>query len=714
MKLAVDNLDLRTNPNEAGIELKVGTSLFAVVDPRNPGTCGPYFTDRSRALLWGFYISISNDRLKPRRANDMSIVGRSQSWKPGLVATDWAFPLNQQVILEIVLNRTVVFNNLMIDPNPFSYVKYRYGIHDPLSSTVHLNIDNDNVSLAVKQFADDTSWLSPSKAKLSYYGLMTMFPQTHTKNPRNAEPPSWIALSAPGMIDANRSFTQLFNPIPPLKVTAESYHETIVEVGIRIHAPQELTAARYYYPVDWERMWLFFTAWLYQRFTIAQINQAFPAFLEQVSASNLKTLLPPVTHILMLDANVVSVIIKWCATLKDAVALLSISRNMRFSIYQKALIQSNLRQRFLSPRNIFFITLANQESPDREHILGLPRKSEKVDKWWLVGGVLFNEDFQDSPLEPHLVLPLIRATNSFIAMFGMLYSLSHYSTLPRLANLVLNHNDSHGLASMSLKATARMPEYMPTGQRTAMEMINATTIVDYPHTISLIDSRGSWIHDIAMPYFFLEANFNEKLQSAKAFEKQRYDINMYYLKLERSAGRGGVKPEILPAHQQALKTPLINQLFMYRGDEVLAYFTCYMSSGMAVDAKRAAVPRQHMTDYVELIFNHRVLSNETVAMLMGRRLSTPYVSHTNQGTFSIQTSLIDDDRFQPHPYLVGGDDLTPYEILGSTSMIIMRFDLTKTHLVDEVYYHAYMSMVAFIRFLVNHERVTASRWSPNF
>lgn len=720
MTEALPSLDLRSKATEAGIELKAGSSLFAIVDPRDPGTCGPYFTDRSRAILWGFYISISNADMKPRKAFDPSILNQPHSWRRGTVATEWFFPINQRVVLEIVLDRTVLFSNLMIDPNPFNYVKYRYGAHDPVSTTVQLNLDNDNVSLAVKQFADDTSWLSKSQPKMIYYGLMTMFPQTHTKNSNNNVAPAWIALSAPGMLDANRSFSQLFLPKPGEKLLAESYHETIVEVGIRIHAPEELTAARYYYVVDWERLWLFFTAWLYQRMTIAQISQAFPAMLEQVSPANSKTSLPTITKIMNLDANVVSIIIKWCDSLKDSIALLSVNRHMRLNIYNRALIQSNLRTRFLPSWNKFFILLGQQNSPERKFLVGLPRKGDKPDKFWVTGGVLFNEDFSDTgdfrkiELEPQLVMPLIRATNSFMAMFGVLYSLSHYSTLPRLANLVLNLNDKHGTASMALQATARMPEYMPTGQRTAAQMIDATTMVDYPHTISSIDSRGSWLHDITMPYFFLEPSFNAKLQSAKAFEKQRYDITMYYLKLDKSAGRAGVRPEIAPSHQQALNTPLINQLFLYGGDTMLAYLTCYMSSGMAADPKRIAMPRRQMTDYVEIIFNLERLSPESIVFMMSHALPMAYDTHRVPAVYNMQTlSSRDGDTFEPHPSLAN-NAATPYEILGAEIIIVVRFDLTKTNNVDDAYYQAYMYMACFIRLMVHQDHATAARWSPNF
>lgn len=732
MTEALPPLDLRNKATDSAIELKAGSSLFAVVDQRDPGTCGPYFTDRSRAVLWGFYTSMSNDDLKPRKAFDPSLRNTVNSWRPGVVATEWFFPTNQRAILEIVLNRTVIFSNLMIDPNPFSYVKYRYGAHDPVSTTVQLNLDNNNVSLAVKQFADDTSWLAPTIPKMTYYGLMTMFPQTHTKDARSGGAPSWIACSAPSMLDANRSFAQLFIPKSNEKVLPENYHEAVVEVRIRIHAPEELTAERYYYAVDWERMWLFFTAWLYQRFTIAQIAQAFPAVLEQLSPSNSKTALPSVTRILNLDANVVSIIVKHCHSLQDVMAILSINRHMRLNIYNRALIQSNLRMRFLPSWNSFFIVLAQQNSPERQNLLGLPRKTAKTDKWWVTGGVLFNEDFiNDSSrsdqlllpdklgnfrkieLEPHLVLPLIRSTNSFMAMFGVLYSMNHHVTLPRLATLILNHNDSHGTASMALKATARMPEYMPAGQRTAAQMMSATTMVDYPHTISLTDSRGSWLHDITMPYFFLEPQFSTKIQNAKAYEKQRYDIAAYYIRLDKSAGRGGVRPQISASHQQALETPLMNQLFLYRGEKTLAYLTCYMLGGMPVEAKRAALPDRQMFDYVEIIVNARQLSKETMVFLRSHALALAYDTH-HASTYSCVTSFIGDDRYHPHPSFVEGQSVSPYDLLATENIMIIRFDLTKTVNVDDAYYQAYMFMAAFIRLMAHQEHLTSSLWSPNY
>lgn len=715
-------LDLRTNQQEAGIELKIGSSLFAVVDPRDPGTCGPYFTDRTRAVLWAFYTSISNSNLKPKPATYVQSSMPRNGWRRGEVATQWVFLNTELAILEIVLNRTVRFSNLMIDPNPYAYVNYRFGTHDPVSKTVQLNIDNDNVSLLVKQFADDKSWLAPTQPKVSYYGLMTMFPQTITKLTNNAalnSRPTWIVCSASNTIDANSSFGNIFHFDPP---KAEQYHETIVEVGIRIHAPQELTTERYYYTLNWERIWLFFTAWLYQGLSIAQINQAMPSVVEQICPVATKTNLPVVTKIINLDANLVSVIISHCKTLKDAIAFLSINRHFRLNIYHRALIQSNLRIRFLPSIHNFFTRLEHQHTVERRNLLGLPKKNDRTDKWWMLGGVLFREDFADEDLrafpdqeadrrvllEPRLVLPLIRSCNSFMTMFSMLYSLNHYSTLPRLVSLVINHHDAHGSASLKMQATARMPEYMPSANRTAVEMISATTTIDYPHTVSRIDCRGSWLHDVAIPYFFLEPVFADKLRNAKAFEMQRYNITMYYQKLKKSSTRG-VPLEPTPSHRQALETPLVNTLKLFRDGKMVAYINCYLASSLPAE-KHLFEPQAVNLQYVEIILNVEGLLNPgMIENLFNRAYSMVGYVDT---VFSMHYSVIADDRYQRHASFP--DAPSPYQVLDTKSIYIVRFEMGKTLAMDQVYYDVYMYMTTFIRMMIHDEHVDHSQWSVNF
>jgi hypothetical protein len=726
MTESLPDLDARTNQQEAGIELKIGSSLFAVVDPRDPGTCGPYFTDKLRAILWAFYTSISNLESRPKAVNEKdSTTLLPNSWVKGEVATNWYFPKNHRVLLEIVLNRNVRFSNLMIDPNPFAYVNYRFGTHDPVSKTVQLNVDNDNVSLLVKQFADDKSWLAPTQPKVSYYGLMTMFPQSITKSTTNTAPntlrPSWIVCSAANIIDANVSFGNLFHFAHP-NPNLEQYHETVVEVGIRIHAPEQLAQSRYYYTLNFESLWLFFTAWLYQGFTIAQINQAISSVSDQVCPVSSKTQLPTITKNINLDANIVSIIVSKCETLKDAIAFLSINRHFRLNIYHRALIQSNLRIRFLPSIRHFFLPLHHQNTPERRNLLGVPKKSDRTDRWWMLGGVLFKEDFADEDLrlfpdqeaerrvslEPKLVLPLIRSCNSFMTMFAMLYSLNHYSTLPRLVSLVINHNDEHGVHSLKLQATARMPEYMPKIGKTATEMLSATTTIDYPYTVSRIDCRGSWLHDVVIPYFFLEPAFADKLKNAKAFEMQRHTITMYYQKLKTSSTRG-VPLEPTPSHRQALEIPLVNTLKLYRGEKMIAYINCYLVSGLPVD-KHPFEPSGLNLSYIEILLTAEGLLNASIIENLFNRAYA--LATINQPAFTMQYSVKADDRYQRHPTFP--DAPSPYQLLDTESIYIVRFELHRTLSMDQVYYEAYMYMTIFIRMLIHDEKVDHAHWSVNF
>lgn len=745
-------LDLRSSAHEQGIELAEGTLLYTIVPRIDVGSSGPYFTEPGRALYWGFHAMLAARRFLP--ANQMLGTAEQNNWNIGSVATNWLFPNDEMVLLEIKTNSKIIFSNQMLDANPYSYVHYRYGSHDPLSTPVQVNLDDKNISLVIKSTCKEHSWSQPVIQRIFYYGLLAMIPIDVFKSATGVA--TWIAKDQLGRVDVNQSLGNLYGQLARSGPNTESYHEYIVETGIRICRPAEVIRERSYFTVNWEMAWLSFIGFLSQAAPSGNIKDYFIKNVMQLIVPVRKPLPNSFRH---LDRLVLARIMSWCENICDAVALCSLNQRMRKDICPLPLVQQILRNKFLPAMNTFFAVLPSKDLDEREDLLGIPTKSSGH-RWWKTGCVLFAEDFVETgvelhlgarstvrstaisvnqdptkplsktqlhmlarfgnadaafdqlELQPHEIAPMVRACNSFVACFSMLYSMNNYETTPRGCQMSIHLNDSAGRLDFVVKVMASMPSETVRSSNNPLELLSARPSASYREAVRRIGVSGSWLHDIGTPYFFLDPLLRTRLDKAKAFELQRYDIVSF---MNDPTKRGQLSRD----HLNISRMFLTNDLLFYKDsnlklvpaqEPLVALVRCSLRGGYQLMGKKGT-RQQHVLDVTQedhvMIFIGG-LSAEAIVRLSNPVLHNCYRVH---GYHVYEYAVFEVD---PATSLarssIDGRRVTD---IFQTNVVGIEIGLRKNSSVDESYYAAYMAVCCIIRLIIR-DGCNRVHWQTNF
>lgn len=753
-------LDLRANAREQGIEIAAETLLYTIAPRGDIGSSGPYFTEPGRALYWGFHVILATRKDLPATTRSRS--QDNTTWARGSVATSYFFPTGEMVLLEIKIDRRIIFSNYMLDSNPYAYVNYRYGAHDPVSLPVQVNLDDKNITLVMKSMCKEHSWSQPVVQKVMYYGLMAMIPIGIFKGAQPADPPRWVVTDNQNRLDVNGSLNQLsaiFRSMDDsVMMQKEAYHETVVETGIRICRPAEVIKQRSYFNINWENMWLSFIGLLSQGATSAVIKEYY--------VNNVMQLITPVrinleTERVMMefDRLVFARIVSWCSSICDVLAFCSVNRRMRNSICPLPIVQKILRLKFMPRMNNFFTVLPHRNTPEREDLLGFPTKSSGH-HWWKIGSVLFAEDFNeiddighlgakstqettalnldvdpDKPLtkvQSHLlarfgsaeenfatlelpssaIAPIVRSCNSFIAMFAMLYSMNNFDPVPRSARISINIADDHGTINLLNTVTASMPsEAFRAAGANPLELLTARPSASYREAVRRITVSGSWLHDNGTPYFFLDPTFASHLDKAKAFELQRYEIASHML--------DPTKRSLLTSqHLQIAKMFLTNELRFYKESmdlitnqpikTMVASIRCSMRGGFQPAAKRGMqyqVSDVTLEDHVMMFFG--AVSDDADFKLRNPILHQAYQNRNG----AYEYSVFDVDRTTSWSRSnIDGQSVTD---LFGPRVFGIQIGLCKCFNVDDRYYAAYMAISCIIRILLR-DGCTQVEWITNF
>jgi len=752
---AQDVLDLRSNPRDQGIELAAGTLLYTVIPRDDVGSSGPYFTEPGRALYWGFHVMIAMRRSMPTTLYNLP--NENVGWDKGQVATEYFFPGSDIVLLEIKTDRKIIFSNQMMDANPYGYVHYRYGSHDPISLPVQVNVDDKNISLVIKNTCKEHSWSQPVIQRVFYYGLMAMIPVFVFKGDRQSTVPSWIAIDAQGRVDVNQSLNRLFQQLGAVKDNVDAYHEYIVETGIRICRPAEIIASRSYFPVKWETAWLVLIGLLSQAGTSATIKDYFiHNVLQLITPTRVRV--DAGQALMSFDGLVLARIVSWCHSICDALAFCSINRKMRTRVAPLPVVQKILRLKFMPRMNNFFAVLPLRDTPEREDLLGIPTKS-CGHRWWKMGSVLFAEDFEEiddtlhlgaqpvyktgaltisrDPNKPltraqvhllarfgseetsferlelhsHEIQPLVRGCNSFISMFSMLYSMSNYDATPRGTEMLIHVHDTHGNIDLVTRVMASMPPETTRSTTNPLELLSARPTASYREAVRRAAPCGSWLHDNGTPYFFLDQTFSTRLDKAKAFELQRYEISMFMTNPTK-------RKELTSEHIRVAKMFLTNDLLFYKDSAVLlegaqtplvAFIRYSMKGGYSQSNKRGV--HQHSSDVTtedHIMIFLGGLSQETLMKLQNPALHADYETNMHQ---TYEYTIFDVDRTTSR---VGSNiDGTSVTDLFRTNVVGIEIGLRKNSAVDSRYYAAYMTLCCIIRMILR-DGCNRVEWRTNF
>lgn len=380
-------LDLRRNLTYPFTTIPPGTPLYTIADILDLGTSGPFFFDPARAILWGFYRGMNNKKLVPidiLKAFSGHIAPKD-TFTPGEMLQRFDFKGKEQVLLELKSDKTVLFDNIMLNPQ--------------ISSMSNLsNWTEESLSPMVIAFCNDKSRSCKLAPNIAYYNLSTKIPAMFA--PPNTSQHLWIPVDSYGKLmleDAMAtiiygledplSFRRLgvLNKNPGMVFSKMPAGVSVSEMGMRICQPQQIFRSRAYYPVMWEKVWINFISAVYANMNVEQIKVGFLPIVPTMVGIRTEIADPS------FPIPVAVEILKKFEDPKDILALCSVDRKFRNRICTSDSVQSLIREKYLPS---IVKELSVPKSPTTlmlRNIPGFPMESSGR-RWWKIPPVFFIED----------------------------------------------------------------------------------------------------------------------------------------------------------------------------------------------------------------------------------------------------------------------------------------------------------------------------------
>lgn len=326
--------------------------------------------------------------------------------------------------------------------------------------------------------------------------------------------------------------------------------------------------------------------------------------------------------------------------------------------------------------------------------------------------------FRKLHLPTYAINKIIRNSNSFMAMFSLIYSMTEYKSMPSTIQITLRLPGSNQPLVQNM--LAHQPESLGSA-KTGMQLLTMAPRSDPEISIRDISISGSWLHDLDIAPIFLHVDFYANLQKVKAVELQRWRANNELNKINTMLKNSNSTPEILaPAEKitydrlKASSAELVkNNLIIYRLDAVVAYIVYSSIGGTPTNAQDAAKSltfdgKFTGSEYVDIHVAVDALDTTTLDIIRSHLLLDPYMTPDIDINkyYKVFTAGLATRTDSQNPY-------APIFMLFNSDIITIRFSLAKNKDVSKIYFQVYMYLQSFIRLLFLEESCDMAEWSVN-
>lgn len=501
MNTETDILDLRSDKTLEFYTLEKGTLVYTISNKTNPGTTGPYYLNPAHAISGAFYSGLDTRTMIPTPAKTgvgltMLSGPRALLTQPsgvrGNIATNYMFP-NDMVLIEYVTDRKIIFTQKAVNGN-----------------------------LELRMFCQDNKPAAKLVPNISFFAYnmtvhrvfidqMDNVPITDGKIVMNEAIARMISASSISLFEKANAY-------PPPYVDVQS-------TGFVICQPQEIFGKRYFYPVDWEKVWAYFIIGKSRLFD----KDGFEKFLllnllDVIGGLESRTVLPPVK----ITPNIMMMLMKFLPSMKDFMAVASLNRYHRNAIYNNVDVQLLARHRYLPTLDNCYEYTALKVRVKDTMLLGLPRRP-KGRKFWNVCPVILKDDLPKYGVSDDLVPGIVHiparnlkelsmCCNSFMSMFAMHYSMTQWSNNPAVASILVKIGQLAAVNTVSAEKLMSAGE----GYKSA-NMLLYKPVVKHEDSITGVSYCGSWMNDINIAPMFQHPSYIMALERLKNIELSAYE-----------------------------------------------------------------------------------------------------------------------------------------------------------------------------------------------
>jgi len=306
----------------------------------------------------------------------------------------------------------------------------------------------------------------------------------------------------------------------------------------------------------------------------------------------------------------------------------------------------------------------------------------------------------------NLLPNIIRPVNSFIALIAVHFACSEFGSMAWSDSVIMRYGDEIGAVNHTTTRMAQQPVKANTNG--VIKMFGSTNVIDIAYTIDSVHQHQTWLNEMAVPSFFLEADFGAKVDYIKEFERQRLKLYAYPPQQIRAGG---------PKYVSARYGSLTHGLLFFKQDKLVAYLKVDLRGAETLNAtKRTNATKDGSVEWritdLRLLVNYQVIDREFTQILDGTGnmytmlLETLYCRY-GVAAPKVRRSPFYLDQFQTSTY----KNLMAVEVALNNDNVLMEYSLS-TGPYSFNYYPHYMVLCSLIRTILFRGQCDRTIWKP--